>query len=148
MKTTEKTIAINAPVDIVYATWANYSSFPAFTRHVVKVEKVTRKRSRWILDVLGYGIEFEAELDELRPNKFISWHSVSGVKHFGYAHFASSEGGTLVTARLMFETDNLADVLIEDLDIAWDEFEAAFEESLNDFKNYVEQMWWNVPAVV
>lgn len=148
MKTIEKAVVVNAPVDVTYATWANYSSFPAFTGHVVKVEKVTKRRSRWTLDVLGYGIEFEAELDELRPNKFISWHSVSGVKHFGYAHFVSGEGGTLVTARLMFETDNLADVLIEDLDIAWDEFEDALEESLNDFKNYVEQMWWNVPAVV
>lgn len=144
----EKTVFVDVPVDIAYATWANYSSFPAFTNHVKRVDKITRKRTHWVIEALGYQLEFEAEIDQLKPNKHISWHSVTNVKHFGSANFDQGNGGTTVTLRLLFDTEDLADTLIEDLDLSWGEFDEALEQALADYKTYCEQMWWAIPAVI
>lgn len=148
MKTIEKTIKVDAPIDVVFATWANYTSFPAITSHVIMAERVTNKHSHWLVDILGYRIQFEAELDQLTPNKFISWHSVTNIHHFGSVYFSQDSKYTQVILRLLFEIDNLTVDLVDDLDIAWNEFDGVFEDILDSFKKYVEQMWWQVPAVI
>jgi len=149
MRAVERTVTVRAPVDIVFAAWANYQSFPAYIPHVGSVEKINKKRTRWTVDLLGYRIQFEAELDEVRPNRFISWHSVTNIKHLGSVNFApAEEGGTRVTVRLLFDIKSLSPDLIEDLETSWKEFEDGLEEVLNSFKSYVEQMWWQVPSII
>ncbi|PIW23258.1 MAG: hypothetical protein COW32_00255, partial [Candidatus Aquicultor secundus] len=124
------------------------STFTAFTNHVKRVDRITQKRMRWVIEVLGYQLEFEAEVDQLKPNKLISWHSVTNVKHFGSVYFDQGNGGTTVTLRLLFDTENLADALIEDLDLSRGEFEGALEEALAGYKAYCEQMWRAIPSVI
>ncbi|MBE0449022.1 MAG: SRPBCC family protein [Actinobacteria bacterium] len=149
MVTVEKSIMVRVPVDIAYAAWANLQNFPIYAPHVVRsVEMLNKGRSRWIVDLLGYELQFEAELDEDRPNRLISWHSVSNVKHFGSAYFSPVTGGTVVTIRLMFDTGGLSSEFVDDLDVVWHEFEEIFKDTLHGFKKYVEQMWWQVPIVI
>lgn len=148
MLSIEKSVFVKVPVDIAYATWANYRSFPAFTNHVKKVDRITRRRTRWVVEALGYQLEFEAEIDQLKPNKFISWHSVTNIKHFGSVYFEKNDSGTTLTLRLLFDTENLADDLVEDLDLAWGEFENVLDEIMGRYKTYCEQMWLELPAII
>lgn len=145
MKTIEGSVIVRAPIGTTYATWANPQIFPVFSPHVRSVERIDKNRTRWVADLLGYQVQFDAELDEARPNKFISWHSTTNVKHFGSAYFEPVTGGTAVAVRIMFDTGSLSSNLIEDLDIAWNEFKDIFEDALYGFKRYVEQMWLQVP---
>lgn len=148
MKTVEESVTANVPVDVAYATWANYTIFPSITGHVVLAERITDRLSHWIIEVMGYRFDFEALLDQLKPNKFISWHSVTNIHHLGSVSFKPDAGRTLITLRITFDTEDLATDLADDLDILWPEFKKIFKEVLNSFKLYVEQMWWQVPSVV
>ncbi|HZD60492.1 MAG TPA: SRPBCC family protein [Anaerolineae bacterium] len=144
----ERSITVKAPLDVVYATWANFQNFPAYTPHVVSVEKLKKRRTRWVVDVVGYRLQFEAELDEERPNRMISWHSVSTIKHFGSTYVLPEAGGTKVTVRLTVDMESLPAHLVDELNVSWHEFEETFEDALHSFKRYVEHMWRQVPAAV
>lgn len=141
MKSIEKSIFLKVPQDIAYAAWMNYYKFPAYMPHVIDVKSAGGKRTRWTIDILGYFMEFETQLDQIIPNHVISWHSVSRTKHMGYVQFSSIDGGTMVSVRLLFETQDLSEDLIEDIDILWNEVEESADEALRGFKKYVEQMW-------
>jgi uncharacterized membrane protein len=71
-----KTIDVDAPVEKVFAFWADYQNFPRFMDNV--------------------------RLVEVEPNAFLRWRSVSGsaVKHEGLVRFEPSGGGTRVTVQL------------------------------------------------
>ena len=148
MRSIEKIVNVEVPLDVTFATWANYNSFPAFTKNRVTVEKLGRTRTRWIVDLLGYSAEFEAEVDDIKPNKLLSWHSTTGVRHFGSVYFVPGDGSTTVTVRLTFDTEHIETRLGIDIAAKWCELEALFDDILEGFKAYVEQMWWQVPEAV
>lgn len=148
MRSLERSITVRAPIDIAYATWVNYQKFPVYMPHVISVERISKTRTRWVIDVLGYRVLFEAEIDEMKPNRLISWHSISNVEHFGSAFFSPTEEGTVVTLRILIDTKNLPSDLADDLELAWNEFEESFEEALNSFKRYTEKMWYQLPLAM
>lgn len=51
MKSLEKIVKVDVPLGVTFATWANYNSFPAFTKNRVTVEKLGRPKTRWIAEI-------------------------------------------------------------------------------------------------
>ena len=101
----QKTLHINAPLELVYAFWSNYENFPLFMSHVREVEDLGGGRSRW--SVSGPGdvpIEWHAVLTQKGPNEVIAWRSEPGsmLENAGVIRFATTGTGTRVDLRFCY----------------------------------------------
>lgn len=90
----QKTIAVAAPVEGVYAFWTRYENFPRFMSRVLEVRPSTREgQSHWRVEGPGgVPVEFDAEVTESIANQVFAWRSVEGslVGHAGMVHFESA----------------------------------------------------------
>jgi uncharacterized membrane protein len=102
----EKTIHIDAPVEEVYAYWANFENFPKFMTHLKEVRHSKDGRSHWIAaGPGGISIPWDAEITEQRSNELLAWTSVPGsiVRTAGLARFdRESDGRTRVQLRMSY----------------------------------------------
>lgn len=100
----QKTINIDAPVDLVYRMFAGYDNFPLFMPHVKEVRDLGEGRSHWKVQVLpGASAEWDAELTELIADRSLGWTSLPGssIPNAGIIHFSpNSRGGTTVDIKL------------------------------------------------
>ena len=101
----QKTIHVNAPVDKVFAFWAEYENFPRFMTTVRDIG-VAGNRSHWVVrGPAGIDIEWTSEIVQMEPDALIEWRSTpdSQVMHEGEVRFApSGDNGTRVTVRLCY----------------------------------------------
>jgi uncharacterized membrane protein len=75
----EKAVAINRPVEELFAFWRDVSNLPQVMPHIKRVEELSSKRSRWTADGLfGRELQWEAEISNERPNELIAWRSLPG----------------------------------------------------------------------
>jgi uncharacterized membrane protein len=103
----EKTITIRAPVEDVFAYWADFERFPEFMSHVEGVKKTGDRLSHWkVRGPLGKAVEWDAETTSFVPNERIAWKSVGGslVKSAGIVRFEPVEDGraTRLDVRLSY----------------------------------------------
>src|SRR5262249_52172350 len=85
----QKTIAIDAPIDVVIELWNHLDRFPQFMAHVRHVELGPSGRTRWEVDgPFGTRIAFDAEISRPRPD-ILLWHTLPGqrVDHRGSVRF-------------------------------------------------------------
>lgn len=72
-------VILNCPPEQAYRFWRDFENLPRFMRHLDNVSVLGDRRSRWrAIGPLGKEITWDAEIDQDRPNEFISWHSVPG----------------------------------------------------------------------
>jgi uncharacterized membrane protein len=86
----EKAVAINAPVENVYAFWRNFENLPRFMHNLEKVEVYDTKRSHWwAKGPAGSTVDWEAEIINEIPYELIGWRSIEGSKidNAGSVHF-------------------------------------------------------------
>jgi uncharacterized membrane protein len=103
----QKTITIHAPVEEVFAYWAELETLPTFMDHVESVKLTSDRRSHWVVrGPLGRSIEWDAELTRFVPNEVIAWRTVRGarVKHAGIVRFESIDEGraTRIDVRMTY----------------------------------------------
>jgi uncharacterized membrane protein len=102
----QKTIAIAAPIERVFALWSNYEHFPYFMSHVREVRDLGGGRSHWAVNGPGGApIEWNAVRTEFIPNEVIAWKSEPGalVQHTGIIRFEPGAAGhTRVHVRLSY----------------------------------------------
>lgn len=101
----QKTLHIEAPVEQVYAFWANYENFPLFMSHVREVEDLGEGRSHWsVSGPGGVPIEWDAVLTEQTPGEVIAWRSEAGsmLENAGIIRFTPAGTGTRVDLRLCY----------------------------------------------
>ena len=102
----QKTITINAPVDLVFEQWADVERFPALTSHVLEVRPTrVEGQTHWTVTGPIRPIEFDAEITELIPDELIAWRTVEGsaVQHAGIVRFEpSGEDATRVDVRVSY----------------------------------------------
>jgi uncharacterized membrane protein len=101
----QKTIHVDAPVERVFAFWADYQNFPRFMANVRDVE-VHEERSRWtVAGPAGVPVQWTSELTRVEENEIIEWRSVRGsvVRHEGCVRFAPDGDGTRVNIRLCYQ---------------------------------------------
>ncbi len=99
-----KTIEINAPVDQVFAAFANYTTFPRFMSHLEDVRDLGSGRSHWVAKgPAGVRVSWDAEITERVPNRVIAWKSLPGsrVENAGIVHFEPGSNGRTRLSILM-----------------------------------------------
>jgi uncharacterized membrane protein len=101
-----KIINVAAPVEDVFAFWADYENFPRFMSNVREVHRISDNRSHWV--VAGPGgipVEWDAEVTNYVPNKSLGWKTTAGspVAHSGIVRFESNpDGSTRVEVKMTY----------------------------------------------
>lgn len=96
MERTEKSIEINAQVDVVFSLYSDFENFPQWMRHIKEVRHTGENYTRWTADApLGTSVEWESEMTAFEPNRRIAWRTVRGdVEMEGEVTFAETGRGT------------------------------------------------------
>ena len=101
-----KTITIAAPVEDVFAAWADYENFPRFLSRVREVRDLGDGRSHWVVaGPAGTAVHWNAVLTQYIPNEVIAWGSEpdAEVPNSGIIHFRPApDGGTQVSVQLSY----------------------------------------------
>jgi uncharacterized membrane protein len=106
MEKTEKSVEINAPVEVVFDLFSDFEKFPQWMKHIKEVRQTEPGFTRWTADApLGINVEWEAETTALEPNQRIAWRTVRGdVQMEGEVTFEELEGGkTMLHVSLGYE---------------------------------------------
>jgi uncharacterized membrane protein len=107
MSKIEQSIDVNVPVRTAYNQWTQFEDFPAFMEGVEEVKQITDTRLRWRAEIAGVEREWEAEIDEQRPDERIAWHAIDGPTNAGVVTFHRvDDGKTRVMLQLEFEPDD------------------------------------------
>jgi uncharacterized membrane protein len=94
---------VAAPAATLYAFWRDFRNLPRFMEHLLAVEIVDERRSRWTAaGPDGSSAEWEAEIVEDQPNRFIAWRSTGAteVDNRGTVTFAADPGGQSTEVRI------------------------------------------------
>jgi uncharacterized membrane protein len=102
----QKTIKIDAPVERVFALWANYQNFPRFMSHVRQVQDLGNGRSHWVVTgPASTNVEWDAVITSYIPHEELAWQTEpnSLVQHTGRVRFRSNaDGSTTVNIHLSY----------------------------------------------
>ncbi len=102
--TVRRTVAINRPVDDVYAFWRDFENLPRFMRHLESVTCDGARRSHWVARApAGRHVTWDAEIVDERPNELIAWRSLddADVRNSGTIEFERGPGGRGTTIRVL-----------------------------------------------
>ena len=69
-----KSIIVNAPHDLAYSMWADFTQFPTFMDHVKSVTITGPTSSHWVVSgPAGILIDWNAELTRAEPYSRLAW---------------------------------------------------------------------------
>jgi uncharacterized membrane protein len=101
-----KALRVNAPVERVFQTLANYTNFPQFMRNVREVRQESDGRSHWVVaGPAGMPVEWDSITTRYEPDRVISWCSLPGssVDHAGTIRVEpTDDGGTYLELRMSY----------------------------------------------
>jgi uncharacterized membrane protein len=101
-----KIINVAAPVEDVFAFWANYQNFPRFMSNVRQVQETGDNRSHWVVaGPAGVPIEWNAIVTNYVPNQSLGWKTAPGspIAHAGIVRFEPNpDGSTRVEVRMTY----------------------------------------------
>jgi len=103
----EQSMLIGRPANDLYTYWRDFQNLPRIMTHLVSVEKIDERRSRWTATAIaGKQVEWEAELTADEPDSRIAWRSLPGsdVDTIGEVRFEKAPGdrGTYVHATMSY----------------------------------------------
>jgi len=137
---TTKNIIVQADINKVYDTWANFENFPHFMQHIESVTKTGARTSHWVMrGPLDTRLEWDAETTRLEENKRIAWNSIGGdIKTSGQVTFnALPDGQVEVTVMLKYVPP--AGLAGEVAAALFGDPEGRLLTDLRNFKRYIEQ---------
>lgn len=102
-----KSITISQPPEALYRFWRNFENLPRVMRHIASVRTIDDRRSRWVAHAPGgYRVEWESEVTDDRPDRYIAWRSLPGgdVPNSGAVRFdrAPAGRGTEISVELEY----------------------------------------------
>jgi uncharacterized membrane protein len=107
MSTIQESVDVTVPVRTAYNQWTQFEDFPAFMEGVEEVKQITDTRLRWRAEIAGVEREWEAEIDEQRPDERIAWHALDGPKNAGVVTFHRlDDSKTRIMLQLEFDPDD------------------------------------------
>lgn len=137
---TTQTIIVKAPVEEVFAIWANFESFPNFMSHITSVTKTDERTSHWVMEgPLGVKIKWDAETTTLEPHTRIAWNSRDNgdITTSGQVLFTElGQGETEITVTLKYVPPGGA--IGQAVAKLLDNPETKLHEDLQRFKAYAE----------
>ena len=102
----ERSLFIDAPIEQVFDTWANYENFPRFMSNVRSVQPLGGDRAHWkVRGPMGVSVEFDAITRKQHPNE-LSWESEPGstVHTDGRVTLVPEGSGTRATVRMSYRS--------------------------------------------
>ena len=141
MDRVEKSIRVGCPVDVVYAAWRNFESFPSFMEYVEEVRVTGARTSHWTLkEPTGSTLEYDAEITADEPNRTLGWRSVGGdIGTSGTVNFIETDPQTTAVDVVMQWHDPPGGAFGEALSRLFRNPESMIENDLRRFKQIVEQ---------
>jgi uncharacterized membrane protein len=95
MERTEKTIEVNAPVEVVFELYSDFERFPEWMKSIKEVRQTGERMTRWTAEAPLMNVEWEAETTEFEPNRKLAWRTVRGdVQMEGEVTFEDAGQGT------------------------------------------------------
>lgn len=135
MKTVEKSIEVDLPIDVVYDQWTQFEQFPQFMEGVKEVTQLDDKHLRWRAEIGGRNKEWVAEILEQLPDERIAWRRTRGAENSEMVNVTLlGPNKTRVTLRLNYETKDP----IEAMGSALEVLAARVLGDLKRFKEFVE----------
>jgi uncharacterized membrane protein len=101
----EKTIAIDAPVEQVYAYWHEPSNLPQWMSHVREVRPLGNDTWHWVVDgPAGVPVEWDSQIIYREENREMTWHTVgdSEVGNVGRIRFEPDGDGTRIHVQMRY----------------------------------------------
>lgn len=136
MKTVERSIEINQPVNVVYNQWTQFEHFPHFMSHVKEVRQLDEKHLLWRAELGGKKEEWCAEIYEQIPDQRIAWRSTDGAKNSGIVTFQALDNGqTRVVVNVSFDPTGAAEKIGSALGLMG----AHVGADLERFKKFIER---------
>ncbi|MFA7249211.1 MAG: SRPBCC family protein [Dehalococcoidia bacterium] len=128
-------IAVNAPIEAVYAQWTQFEEFPRFMEGVDEVRQLDDRRMHWRANIAGRDVEWDAEIREQVPHDKIVWRSIDGASTAGLVSFQPLDSGrTRVHLELSYEPEGALEQAGDALGIV----ERQVEGDLERFKDFIE----------
>lgn len=85
---------IDRPTNEVYTYWRNLNNLPGSINHLLNVEMVEEKLSKWKSNILGklFPLDWQAEIVKDEPGRLIGWRSAPGtlIHHIGRVEFSET----------------------------------------------------------
>ncbi len=138
----QKGFTINRPADELYAFWRRLENLPSFMTHLESVTDLGEGRSRWVAKApLGTSVEWEAEITDEDPGRYIAWRSVEGstIANAGVVRFDPAPAGRGTEVRVSIEYAPPAGALGDTIAKLFGEApEQQLDDDLRRFKNLVE----------
>jgi uncharacterized membrane protein len=91
-----RSIIVNRPAESLYQMWRDLEELPKFMSHLLSVREGGDNHSHWVAKgPAGSRIEWDAQIEEDRPNELISWRSLpnADVESTGSVRFEPATGG-------------------------------------------------------
>jgi uncharacterized membrane protein len=131
----ESTLEIDVPVSTAYDQWTQFESFPEFMEGVEEVRQLDDKRLHWVASVAGQRKEWESEIVDQQPDKYIAWRALAGDTNHGSVSFESlGPDRCRVTLLLTYQPESLTEKVGSALGIV----KARVEGDLRRFKEFIE----------
>lgn len=101
----QKSITINAPVELVFEVLSNYENYPRLMRNVRAVARRDNGHTHWVVNgPAGVTVQWNAVNTQFIPNELIAWRTLPGsmVSHGGLMRFEPIGWGTRVHIRMSY----------------------------------------------
>lgn len=135
MRTIDRVIDIDLPLQAVYNQWTRFEDFPLFMEGVTNVRQGDCQHVHWEAQIAGCKKTWEAEIVEQEPDHCIAWRSTSGVKMAGRVEF-DAVGGSCT--RMYLHLDYEPEGVLESAVAALGFVKARVGSDLLRFKEFVE----------
>jgi uncharacterized membrane protein len=99
-------LVINSAPDSIYSFWRKLENLPRFMTHLESVREIDERTSEWTAKAGGVRLQWQSEIVEDQPGRFISWRTRDGseINHCGSVRFEPASGGrgTLVRVEVYY----------------------------------------------
>lgn len=95
MERTEKTIEVNAPIEVVFGLYSDFEKFPEWMQSIKEVRRTGERTTWWTAEAPLMNVEWEAETTAFELNRKLAWRTVRGdVQMEGEVTFEDAGIGT------------------------------------------------------
>lgn len=135
MSTTTQSIDVHVPVDVAYAQWAQLESFPQFMHAVKRVDHVDDDFYRFVVQIAGHRMEYDAEVTERIDGRRIAWRARHGRETGGVVTFHRLDRShTRVTLQLGYDPEGVLETVADLVNIVG----LQAKNDLRRFKEFIE----------
>src|ERR671914_2178220 len=131
----QQSVDVAVPVETAYNQWTQFEDWPEFMHRVTRVTQEDDCTVSFATKIWGKTKEFEAKIDQQRPDERIKWRVSQGISHSGVVTFHEL-APNLTRIELTFDVDPGS--LIEKAARGMRHVKRAARADLHRFKAFIE----------